>query len=54
MAVGKGPLPNLLMLFLFSGFAWALWITRNKMAIEKSFVKSPTDVVYMAISLLQR
>lgn len=51
---GKGPLPNLLTMFVFAGFAWSLWLTRNKMATEKSFVKSPTDVMYMAISLLQR
>jgi hypothetical protein len=42
------------MLFFFAGFAWALWITRNKMTIEKTFIKSPSDVIYMAISLLQR
>ena len=51
---GKGPLPNRLIIFFFAGFAWALWTTRNKMAIEKSFVKTPTDVIYVAISLLQR
>lgn len=51
---GKGPLPNMLLMFLFAGFAWALWITRNKMAIEKIFVKSPSDVIYVGISLLQR
>lgn len=32
---GKGPLPARLLIFLFAGFAWALWTTRNKMAIEK-------------------
>jgi hypothetical protein len=51
---GKGPLPSKLVLFLFAGFAWALWITRNKMAIEKVFPKAPTDVIYTAISLMQR
>jgi hypothetical protein len=38
----------------FAGFAWALWTVQNKMAIEKTFIKAPTDVVYVAISLLQR
>jgi hypothetical protein len=33
---GKGPLPSRLMLFFFAGFAWALWIMRNKMTIEKN------------------
>lgn len=51
---GKGPLPNSLIMFFFAGFAWALWITRNKMTIEKSFIKAPTDVLYTAISFLQR
>lgn len=51
---GRGPLPKRLTLFIFAGFAWALWITRNKMAIEKSFVKSPSDLIYMSISFLQR
>lgn len=51
---GKGPLPKRLVMWLFAGFAWVLWTTRNKMAIEKTFVKLPTDVVYVAISLLQR
>jgi hypothetical protein len=51
---GTGPLPKRLMMFFFAGFAWALWITRNKMAIEKTFVKMPTDVIYVAISFLQR
>ena len=41
-------------MFFFAGFAWALWITWNKMAIEKTFVKLPTDVIYVAISFLQR
>jgi len=41
-------------MFFFAGFEWALWTARNKMAIEKSFVKAPTDVIYVAVSLLQR
>ena len=40
--------------FLFAGFAWTLWITRNKMAIENVFPKAPTDVIYTAVSLMQR
>jgi len=49
---GKGPLPARLV--MFAGFAWALWTTRNKMAIEKSFPKTPTDVIYLALSLMQK
>jgi len=32
---GKGPIPVGLLMFLFAGFTWALWTTRNKMPIEK-------------------
>jgi hypothetical protein len=41
-------------MFLFAGFSWTLWITKNKMAIEKTFPKSPSDVLYAALSLLQK
>jgi hypothetical protein len=51
---GKGPLPSRLLMFLFAGFAWSLWTTRNKLAIEKSFPKAPTDVLYAAISFMQK
>ena len=51
---GMGPLPSKLVLFLFAGYAWMPWITRNKMVIEKVFPKAPTDVIYNAISLMQR
>jgi hypothetical protein len=39
---------------MFSGFAWALWTTRNKIAIEKMIPKEQTDVIYVAISLMQK
>lgn len=51
---GKGPLPPRLLLFIFSGFAWSLWTTTNKMAIEKKFPHSPSEVIYLAISYLQK
>jgi hypothetical protein len=51
---GKGPLPSHLLIFLFAGIAWALWTARNKMAIEKHFPKAPSEVMYVAISLLQK
>jgi hypothetical protein len=41
-------------MFLFAGFAWTLWVTRNKMAIEKHFPNAPSDVLFDALSLLQR
>lgn len=51
---GKGPLSIRLTIFLFAGFAWAIWTTRNKMAIEKVFPKAPTDVIFVALSLMQK
>lgn len=51
---GKGPLPSRLIMFLFAGFTWTLWVTRNKMAIEKCYPKTPFDVLYAALSLLQK
>jgi hypothetical protein len=50
----KGPLPIKLIIFLFAGFTWTLWNTRNKMAISKMFPKSPSDVVYNALSSMQK
>jgi hypothetical protein len=52
--LGKGPLPKRLIMFIFAGFSWALWTTRNKMAIEHKFPKSPTDVIFLALSYLHR
>lgn len=51
---GKRPLPIKLILFIFAGFAWALWNTRNKMAIEQVFPKAPTDIIFIALSFMQR
>jgi len=41
-------------MFVFAGFSWAIWTTRNKMAIEKRSARAPTDVVYVALTLLQK
>ena len=51
---GKGPLPKRLIMFTFAGLSWALWTTRNKMAIEHKFSKSPSDIMYLALSYLQK
>jgi hypothetical protein len=50
---GKGPFSARLTIFIFSGFAWALWTSRNKIGIDKKFPKAPTEVIYIAISLMQ-
>jgi hypothetical protein len=47
-------LPYELGLFLFAGIAWALWRSRNKMAIEKSFPTSPLDVIWSGIIFVQK
>jgi len=41
-------------MFVFAGFSWAIWTTGNKMAIEKRSPRAPTDVVYVALTLLQK
>jgi hypothetical protein len=51
---GKGPQPVKLTLFVFAGFAWAIWNNRNKMCIEHKFPKRPADVVYVALSYMQK
>jgi hypothetical protein len=52
--LGKGPWPKRLIIFVFASFAWALWTCRNKMMIEKHFPKAPTDVMYTAVSFMQK
>lgn len=37
-----------------SGFTWAIWNNRNKMAIEHKFPKSPSDIIYIALSFMQK
>lgn len=41
-------------LFIFAGFMWAIWRTRNKMTIEKKFPKSASNVMFYGISFLQK
>lgn len=42
-------------MFIFAGIPWAIWIRKkNLMAIEKKFPDNPTDVMYIAISILQK
>lgn len=31
-------------LFIFAGVMWAVWRTRNKMAIEQKFPKQPIEI----------
>lgn len=41
-------------MFLFAGLLWAIWTTRNKMAIEKKFPKNSIEVLIHGISFLQK
>ncbi|KAK1650153.1 hypothetical protein QYE76_067958 [Lolium multiflorum] len=38
---------------LFLAQSWALWNTRNKLAIEKKVISNPADIIYKIILLLQ-
>jgi hypothetical protein len=40
--------------FLFGVVLWGLWNVRNKLSIEGMAPKSPTDILYNILSLLQR
>jgi hypothetical protein len=41
-------------LFLCASLCWGLWLVRNDLVFENKLVKSPLQVVYKAISLMQR
>jgi hypothetical protein len=38
----------------FAGVAWALWTNRNKMCISNSGPDTPMDVMYLALSFIQK
>jgi hypothetical protein len=50
----KLKVPYKIGLFVFVGLAWALWKTRNKMAIEKLFPSSPVDVIRSGVTFVQK
>jgi hypothetical protein len=43
-----------LSIFVFAGLAWALWNSRNKMAIEKRFPSNPVDITQSGIMFKQK
>ena len=47
-------LTNHLKVFVFAGFAWAIWRSRNKMAMEQCFPKNPLDVIHSDVGFVQR
>jgi hypothetical protein len=42
-----------LSIFVFAGVAWAIWKTRNKMAIENIYPANPLEVIYSGIMFVQ-
>ena len=47
-------MPKRFSLLLFASLAWALWMTRNKMAIEHTFPTNATQTFYVFIGFMQR
>ena len=47
-------MPKPLSMFLFAGMAWALWNTRNKMAIESIFPNNGLQPLFVGLGFLQR
>lgn len=43
-----------LKLFIFAIVAWALWVTRNKIRIQKSFPRSPIVILYKINFFVQK
>lgn len=33
---------------------WGLWVTRNKMAIEKKLIKTPSEIIFKSLSFAQQ
>jgi hypothetical protein len=38
----------------FAGLGWAAWLTRNKIYMQKSFPAKPIEVIYNALSFVQK
>jgi hypothetical protein len=45
---------NRTILFGLGVVCWALWKVRNKMTIEKKVIRSPKDVIYNIVLLMQQ
>ena len=52
--VNEFKLPKRFTMFLFSGLAWALWKTRNKMAIEHIYPTQAMQVLHLGVSFVQK
>ena len=52
--VWGGKIPIRLKFFIIVGVTWAIWRSRNKMAIEKLFPKNPLDVIRSGVAYVQK
>jgi hypothetical protein len=46
-------LPRRMLWLLFLAQSWALWLTRNKMSIEKKIPNHPSDIIFKTMLFLQ-
>ena len=51
---GGSMLTNHLRTFIFARFAWAIWRSRNKMAIEQCFPGNPLEVIHSGFAFMQK
>lgn len=47
-------MPKRSAMVLFAGLAWALWITRNKMAIEHQLPNHAIQVIHLCFAFMQK
>ena len=52
--LGVMKIPAHLKLFVIAGITWAIWRSRNKMAIEKLFPKNLLDVIRSGVAFVQK
>ena len=52
--LGVMKIPAHLKLFVIVGITWAIWRSRNKMAIEKLFPKNFLDVIRSGVAFVQK
>jgi hypothetical protein len=47
-------MPKRFAIVSFAGLAWALWITRNKMAIEHQLPNHAIQVIHLGVAFMQK
>ena len=53
-SISSIPFPSNTPVVVFASWIWGIWLTRNDWVFENKLLKSPLQVVYRIISLLQR